>query len=117
MSLLTFDQICSAEDRDFREVEVPEWGGTVRLGAMTSAERDAFEAGLIDNKGKKAGLKNFRARFVACCLVDENGERLFTASNAEQLGKKASAPLARLFDVCQELNGMSKEDVEELEGN
>ena len=33
------------------------------------------------------------------------------------LGKKSSAPVARLFDACRKLNGMTDEDVAEIEGN
>ena len=119
MTLLTKDQILGADDRDSVEVEVPEWGGAVRIAAMTAAERDAFEASMIDGKGKSDAkrLQNFRARFVASCIVDDDGNRLFSDKDIVALGKKSSAPISRLFDDCRKLNGMTDEDVEELEKN
>jgi hypothetical protein len=118
MTLLTKDQIIGADDREFVEVDVPEWGGMVRLGSMTAAERDAFEAQFVDFKGKgKAkgdALKNFRARYVARCIVDEEGEPLFSAADMKALGDKSAAVISRLFDEASKLNGMSDKDVEEL---
>lgn len=123
--LLTKDQILNASDRVFEFVDVPEWGkdengkpAQVRLGAMTSAEADAFEAGLASakEKGEKA-LANFRARYVARCIVDEDGKPLFTGSDVAALGNKSAAVVRRLFDKAREINGMTAEDAEEFEGN
>lgn len=116
--LLSKDQILGADDRAFREVDVPEWGGSVRIGTMTAAERDAFEASMIPEKGKKQADKmaNFRARFVARCIVDAEGKPVFTEADIVQLGRKSANVLSRLFDECRELNGMTEKDVEQLEG-
>ena len=118
MKLLTKDQILQADDRGFKDVDVPEWGGTVRLMAMSAAERDSFEAGMLDNKGKSDSKKllNFRSKFIASCIVGENGERLFSAGDVVALGKKSSAPISRLFDLCRVLNGMDEETAEQLTG-
>lgn len=119
MTLLTKDQILNADDRATKEVDVPEWGGSVSISAMCAAERDAFEAGMLDNKGKSDSkrLQNFRARFIASCIVDKEGNRLFSDKDIVQLGRKSSAPVSRLFDACRELNGMTEADAEELTGN
>ena len=119
MKLLTKDQILGADDRDSQEVDVPEWGGSVRIAAMTAAERDAFEASMLDTKGKGDAkrLQNFRARFIASCIVDEDNNRLFSDKDIVALGKKSSAPVSKLFDDCRKLNGMTDEDVAEIEGN
>ena len=117
MTLLTKDQILGIDDRDSVTVNVPEWGGDVKIAAMTACERDAFEASMLDTKGKGDAkrLQNFRARFVASCIVDDDGNRLFSDKDIVALGKKSSAPISRLFDECRKLNGMTDEDVEELE--
>lgn len=116
--LLTKDQILGAEDRSFVEFEVAEWGGSVLLAAMSAAERDAFEAGMLDNKGKsdKNRLRNFRARFIASCIVDKDGNRLFSDADIKALGDKSAAAISRVFDKCRELNGMSEEAAAEIEG-
>ena len=118
MTLLTKDQILKSSDIAHKDIEVEEWGGTVRVAAMSAAERDSFEASMIDNKGKSdpKRLLNFRARFIAACIVDEDGKRVFPASDVVALGKKSAAPISRLFEECRKLNGMTEEEVEEITG-
>lgn len=119
MTLLTKDQILGSDDRETKEIDVPEWGGSVKIAAMSACERDAFEASMIDSKGKGSAqrLRNFRSRFVASCIVDDSGNRLFSDKDIVALGKKSASPISRLFEACRELNGMTEDDVEEIEGN
>ena len=119
MTLLTKDQILGSDDRGHEDIDVPEWGGTIRVAAMTSGERDSFEASMLDKKGKSSGdkLLNFRARFVAKCIVGEDGKRLFSDKDIIALSKKSAKPMSDVFDVCRSVNGMTEEDVEEIEGN
>ncbi|MEU7617185.1 hypothetical protein AB0B27_13975 [Micromonospora rifamycinica] len=114
--LLTRDQILSAEDILTEDVEVPEWGGTVRVKGMSGAERDHFEAGSLKGKGKNrdVNLANLRARLVAASCVDEHGQRLFRQIDIEALGRKSAAALGRVYDVAQRLAGLTDEDVDEL---
>ena len=111
MALLGRDQILGAVDLEHVDVDVPEWGGTVRVRMMTGAERDAFEAATVVRHGKKVetNLANIRARLVALCVVDEKGERLFSEADAEALGKKSGAALGRVFEAAQRLNGLTEE--------
>jgi hypothetical protein len=108
---------------DFDDIEtivvpVPEWGAkaAVRLKVLSAAERDAFEASTVSMKGgkQKPNLANLRARLVARCLVDGNGNRVFESGDVARLGNKSSKALDRLFAKCQELNGFSDKDIEEL---
>ena len=119
MTLLTKDQILKADDCSHEDIDVPEWGGSVRIIAMAACERDAFEASMLDSKGKgdSKRLQNFRARFIARCIVDADNNRLFSDKDMVALGKKSAKPVSRIFDACQKLNGMTDKDVEELEGN
>ena len=101
------------------DVEVPEWGGTVRVRGMTGTERDKFEAAVVEMKGKKTtmNMENFRARLAAKTIIDEDGKRLFHDSHIKALGAKSATALQRVFDVAQRLSGFSDEDVEELAKN
>lgn len=111
MALLGREAILGAVDLPTVDVEVPEWGGTVRVRMLTGTERDAFEAGTVIRQGKKveANLVNIRARLVALCVVDENGQRLFTEADAEKLGQKSGAALGRVFEAAQKINGLTQE--------
>lgn len=110
---LSRESILAHDDYLTEDVEVPEWGGTVRVAGMTGVERDRFEASVIGN-GKKMQLGNMRARMVALCMVDESGERLFGTADIAALGSKSAAALERVFAVAQRLSGLSEEDVSEL---
>lgn len=117
MAYLTKAQILSADDLKYEVVAVPEWGGEVRVKALTGKERDEYEAGMTVRKGadiKDLNLVNVRARLVALAMVDEQGKRLFSDAEVFDLGRKSAAALSRVFDVARKLSGISEEDVEEL---
>lgn len=115
MALLSAAQIEAVDDRTHEDVEVPEWGGTVRVVGLTGADRDAYEATFVDAKGKPAvqRLRNIRAKLVVKCLVDADGNRLFTDDKAKALGEKNGAVIDRLFDVARRLSGIGQGAVEE----
>lgn len=119
MKLLTRDAILQAEDLPTEDIEVEEWGGAVRVRALTGAERDAFEQSIVEQRGKstRVNMRNIRAKLVALTVVDADGKRLFSDKDAELLGKKSAAALDRVFEVAQRLSGLSPEDMEELSGN
>ena len=52
MTLLSKTAILAAQDLQTEDVEVPEWGGAVRVRSFTGRERDAFEAGMIRGEGR-----------------------------------------------------------------
>ena len=116
---LTKDAIFSKHDIIAESVDVPEWGGKVRVKALTGRERDEYEAALIDQKGKKTtvNMTNARARMAMMAVVDEQGQRLFAESDIPMLSTKSAAALDRIFDVARRLAGLTDQDVEELEGN
>ena len=113
---LSKDQILAAEDIPTKDVEVPEWGGSVRMRGLTGSERDAYESSLFQQRGEKRILRteNARARLVAMCIVDEDGERMFSDAEVKDLGRKSGKVLDRLFDEARKLSGLTAEDVEEL---
>ena len=117
--LLTRDAILQADDLPTEDVEVPEWGGTVRVRGLTGAERDAFEASIVEQRGKKThfNMVNLRARLVALSVVDEDGKRVFSDSDVKALGHKSAVALQRVFKAAQRLSGLTAEDVEELAKN
>lgn len=116
MAFLTRDQILAADDIPTEVIDVPEWGGQVKLKGLTGAERDRFEQDSVQGKGKdtRMNILNIRARLVALCIVDESGKRMFNKHDIEALGKKSAQALDRVFTAAQKLSGLSDEDVEGL---
>jgi len=107
--LLTRSAIFEAVDVVTETVEVPEWGGSVRVRGLTGKERDIFEQNSLRRNKKgdmELNMANMRARLVAFCTVDENGERIFTDDDIAELGRKSAAPLERIAKVAQRLSGM-----------
>lgn len=118
--LLSREQILGADDRSTQDVEVPEWGGSVRVRAISGAERDAYEAGLVQLKSdgsRKFTLANARSRLVALSIVDEAGARIFDEADVAKLGEKSAVALERVFDVAASLSGLSDDAVEEMVQN
>jgi hypothetical protein len=122
MAYLSADQILGADDLRGEDVEVPEWGGVVRVQGMSGASRDKFESAMLndgmDGVSKDKALDNYRARLAALCMVDGAGKRLFRSdAEVRRLGEKSADALSRVADVATRLSGLSAGDVEELTGN
>lgn len=120
--ILTRADILGADDLPRERVDVPEWGGSVYVRTMTGAERDQFEAAMYEVQGagyaaSRDYLINFRAKFAALCIVDENGNRLFSDDDVVVLGQKSVAALQRVLTVAQRLNALTEADVEALRKN
>lgn len=117
---LTKQQILAASDLKTEAVPVPEWGGDVIVRTMTGADRDAFESSLItvDAEGKRVSdLSNMRAKLVAMTVIDDNGDRLFTAEDIGALSHKSAAAIEAVFKVAQRLNGMGASAVDDAAKN
>ena len=100
--MLTRDQILKIDDIKTEEVNIPEWGDSVKVRGLTGTERDAWEESILEQKGKntKVKLKNARAKLVSLSVVDEEGNRIFSDGDVEALGKKSAAALDRIYEVA-----------------
>ena len=116
MKELSGEEILATQDIIEELLEVPEWHGTVRVRGLTGRERDAYEASLLDQRGRstKANLQNARAKLVVLSVVNADGSRKFTESQINELASKSAAALDRIWNKARELSGMSETDVEEL---
>lgn len=131
-SILTLDNLkalaAANPPREVQAVPVYEFGpGMVAyVGELTADERDSrleVPWNQVKERLKKEDNSGLRAFLVAACLChNQHGE--FQAKDAKaieelaaELGKQKSAPVTRLFEKAQELNGMGDAQVEELEKN
>lgn len=111
--ILSRDDILKADDGRTEEVEIPEWGGTVLVRGMTGAERDRFEMSVLE-RGHGGRMvpnpANMRAKVIARCVVDGDGNRLFTDADIAALGEKNGAALDRVFSVASRLSGLGSDE-------
>lgn len=124
---LSKEDILGADDRKTEEVHVPEWcpkgkdpaDAFLTVRGLDGTERDAYDAAMTKMEGKnvKLSLENRSVRLVAKCVVDPSGKPLFSEREVAALGRKAAAPIARLFKVAARLSGIEEEQAEETEKN
>lgn len=93
-----------------------EWGD-VYIKTWTAAERDAYEAQQSERNKAGKGLENFRARFVAACLVDAAGTPVFSDADAAELGNLPLAEVNKAFTKAMKVNGLGDEDEKDLTKN
>jgi hypothetical protein len=74
MTLLSKSAILCANDLQTEDVDVPEWGGAVRVRSFTGRELDAFEASISQQKETSWAWMN------ASC----KNEKSFLAASAQQ---------------------------------
>jgi len=119
---LTRDQILAKDDLRFEDVDVPEWGGSVRVRELRASEREVFErrvfaAGSAPSVSLPKTLGDLRVSLVVKCLVDPStGSRLFKDEDAKDLNEKSATVIARLFSVCSRISGISQEVVDAVVG-
>ena len=105
------DDILKAIDEKFLDVEVPEWGGTVRVRSLTGLQRSQLLKASQDES-----IEDWIERLCAACICDENGNPVFKQEDVKELKKKNSAALNRVFNAADELNGISSKAIDDLAG-
>jgi len=115
--MITADEILSFDDGTIEKLIVPEWGNAeVYIRTMSGSERDTWE--LYASKAmERKGAVNIRAKLACLCLCDENGKRLFADGQVDQLGKKSSKALDRVYSAALKVNKLSDDEIEALEKN
>lgn len=121
MTFLTREQILSPREWPTEEVEVPEWGGSVKVRALTAAELDDFNASIVRTKGNNVEVnrRNYRAKLVAKCVVNGDGKTPMFKEESDviALGQQPASALDRILVVINRLNAMSEEEQEEIVKN
>lgn len=101
--ILTAEQIKKSTDIKTIELEIPEWGGSVRVAEFNVRARGEFELWVQKNKDN---LVSMRERLALLVLVDESGNKLFTEADLEILQGKNGKILDRIFEAACKLNGL-----------
>lgn len=116
LKLLTREAILAADDRATDVVEVPEWGGGVRVRALTGIERDHYMSSLYTMRSNGQGgmeiaamnLEGSQARLVSLAACDDDGNRLFSEADLVELGAKNGAVLDRVYQAASKLSRLGQ---------
>jgi len=91
------------------------WGEDAHIRVMSGTERDQWESQILDNG--KVVKEQFRAKLLVKVLADETGKRLFSDDEIGTLSSMDSVELDRLYSIASKVNGLSKDDVDQLTKN
>jgi hypothetical protein len=112
--MLTREQILAADDLKSEDVDVPEWGGSVRVIVMTGTARDSFQERMaLSDKS----ISYFQNSLLVATATGEDGVPLFTAADMDALRAKSAAAVTRVTNVAERLNGFGVKAVETAEKN
>lgn len=116
LRLLSKSDILAATDLQSEIVEVPEWGGAVRVQGMDVNRRLAFSEYLftVGADGSVAGKpgRSVALAYAALCIVDESGAPMFTLADVDALGTKSPEALDRVAAVARRLSGHNTSEVD-----
>ena len=113
---LSKDQILNADDQKIEKVDVPEWGGEVCIKTMSGHQRDKYESDCIKASERK-DFVNMRAKLAVLTICDEEGNLVFDEKEINSLTRKSASALEKVFAASCKLNGITDDDVKELEKN
>lgn len=112
--LLGRNAILAAQDRREELVDVPEWGGKVRLLTLVGDDRVAFERLARQHSKGEITPTEFAADAAMLAIVDQDGTRIFTTQeHRKQLLGKNSVALQRVLAVTFRLSKPTQEAVDD----
>lgn len=110
MGLLNREAILGAADVKTTDVEVPEWGGTVRVRNMTTAEQEEF------SRRANAGESSSTAAWlISRVAIDESGNPIFKPEDVAALDKKSPVATGRVVSAIIQVNRIDVETVDAAE--
>lgn len=108
--LLTKEKTAQSPSLPHEDIDVPEFGGSMRLRAWTGAEYDEFGKAIKDVTYDGA----MYAAAIAASAVGDDGEKLFDVSvDIDRVSRMfLKTTLERAYDVIRRMNKLGKEGVE-----
>jgi hypothetical protein len=111
---LSAEDVEAVNDRPTVDLEVPEWGGWVRvralsLGAYLDIKREATDADGRDNEDE------LTARMLAAALVGDDGAPMFSLERARGLRDKSASALGLVMQAVASVTGSGGDVLEEAE--
>ena len=112
MKILTKEEILAAEDIPTQVVDVPAWGGAVRVAGMSLGKRNEMMRKI---KGKDGEIDPEKASLEA--FVTGVVEPKFTREDFDALRQKSASAIDDVTKVFLELSGVGEDATESAEKN
>lgn len=109
--VLSRDDIFSAQDIEYVDVHVPEWGGVIRLQTLTASQAMMFVEMTPEQRA------NILPKMVCECAINEDGNPLFTKNDVERLAGKSLRAFMKLQTALLEMNGLTEKAVVEAKND
>lgn len=118
------DDIFARSGRKYEVVKVPELGNDaeVRVQSLTGKEWEDYENSLYQQVRRRDGQlelrlsnRNRRAKLVALCVVDGDGNLVFGPGDVIKLSSMNAGALDRIYEVAERLSGKDEQAIEEAE--
>jgi hypothetical protein len=113
---LNRNQLLDVNDLPHKEVEVPEWGGAVRLITLGARDRVEWERAAFP-EGKDVDVEQYVAGLLLRTIVGEDNKPLLMAEDLDVLANRNPVILRRLQSEALALNGLGPAKAKELEKN
>lgn len=102
MARLQLDEILNASDIPEAEVEIPEWGGSVKVRGLTKAKQEHLRKSAMI--GGKIDEEKLQLLLIVHCVVDP----VIEEGHIEQLRQKSAQAINRLALKIAELCGFTE---------
>jgi hypothetical protein len=113
MPALNRQQILAARDISTRVIEVPEWGGEVRIRGLNGAERVKIAQRSMDANGQVSSENALDLMILipALCLIDDDDRPMFTEDDVAALSEKNGDVLQRIMSAVLELSDIQLDEL------
>jgi hypothetical protein len=97
---------------------LPVSGKRVRIQSLSEGELSAYQAVAVGKEGfKPARMEDSNRRLMARCLVDKDGNRLLSDSQAGKLAAWDAADAQYVYNECAAFVGLKRDEIEGIEKN
>jgi hypothetical protein len=110
MGTLSREQILAANDRKTDVVDIPEWGGSVKIRSMSGAQAEEFKK--LSDDDALSEVQTL-IKVISMSALDDEGKQLFTDADLEALADKSISVLNTVAEACMAVNGFVEEEVVE----
>lgn len=130
MALLNRNQILEAKDIKTKDIEVKEWGGTIRIKQLSAKEYNDITMNMVNIRKMAAkqlsskknsdenledainelAIKNQKILLIIKSVVDENMKPLFTEADMELIYQKNTNVIDRIITEIEAFNAVATEE-------